>query len=270
MISQEIVKLPTNEFPSDVKWENLETSYFNESWQTQTVANVQTPTMEVFRPDPAISNGTSVIICPGGAMYLLSIESEGNQVAEWLTKKGVTAFVLKYRLVPTGEDGTEDLNRDGAMVTKKAAKMLAYAHRDALNAIAYVRENASAYDINPEKIGLMGFSAGGAVTMEATYKSEVHNRPNFIAPVYPWMVIVEESLVPEYNPPMIAICASDDPLDLVPGTIKIYSDWLNAGARAELHMYASGGHGFGMKTQNLPSDKWIERFGDWLDAMGYL
>tara|TARA_B100000497_G_C7649112_1_gene390422 strand:- start:573 stop:1433 length:861 start_codon:yes stop_codon:yes gene_type:complete len=268
--AQEIVQIQVNNSPSDVEWPNEESSYFNNTWQTQTVANVSIPTMEVFRPDPAKANGTSMVICPGGGMYLLSIESEGNQVAKWLTDQGVTAFVLKYRLVPTGDDGAEDLSDDGMGVGKKASNMLKYAHEDALNAITHIRKNVQEYGVESDKIGLMGFSAGGAVTMEATYKSQEVNRPNFIVPVYAWMSIVAEQEVPDYKPPMNAVCATDDPLFLAPASVELYSDWIKKGATAELHMYAKGGHGFGMKTQNLPTDKWIERVGEWMDTMGYM
>lgn len=268
--AQEIVEIPISDAPMDVKWEKPESSYFNSVWQTQTVGNVSKPTMEVFRPEADVANGTSMVICPGGGMYLLSIESEGNQVAEWLAKKGVTAFVLKYRLVPTGENGAMDLNTDGAKVEEKASHMLKFAHKDALNAIEHIRTNATQYNIKKDQIGLMGFSAGGAVTMEATYKSNESNRPDFLVPVYAWMNIVEEQDTPSYNPPINVVCATDDPLFLAAGSVKLYSDWIENGATAELHMYAKGGHGFGMRTQDLPTDKWIERVGEWMDVMGYM
>ena len=269
-MGQEIVNIPIKSSPNDVKWEREESSYFNNTWQTQVVANVSSPTMEVFRPDPERSNGTSMVICPGGGMYLLSIESEGNQVAEWLAERGVTAFVLKYRLVPTGDDGALDLNTDGSNVLKKASNMLQYGHQDALEAIDHIRQNSKSYNIDTDKIGLMGFSAGGAVTMEATYKSDESNRPDFIVPVYPWMVIVEGQAVPNYKPPINVVCATDDPLFLAAGSVQLYSDWIKEGATAELHMYAKGGHGFGMRKQDLPTDNWIERVGEWMKVMGYM
>lgn len=266
LMGQEIVKLPVESQPEGVKWERKESSCFNSIWETQTVANVSSPIMEVFRSAPEKNTGAAVVICPGGGMYLLSIESEGNQVARWLADRGVTAFVLKYRLVPTGDNGVLDLNNDGPMVEKKAKKLLEYAHRDALNAIEHIRSNSDKYAIDPGKIGLIGFSAGGAVTMEATYKSQEINRPDFIGPVYAWMNIVAEQEVPEYDPPAFIVCATDDPLFLAPGSVKIYSDWIKSGCTAELHMYSKGGHGFGMKKQNLPSDRWIERFREWMVA----
>lgn len=266
--AQEIVNIRVDNVPPDVKWERPESSYYNDAWDTQTVGNVSSPTMEVFRPENP--NGSSMVICPGGGMYLLSIESEGNLVAKRLAELGVTAFVLKYRLVPTGKDGSQDLTNDGMNVIVKAKNLLKYAHEDALNALEHVRENANEYNVDPNKIGLMGFSAGGAVTMEATYKSNELNRPDFIVPVYAWTTILDEQDVPSYKPPMNAVCASDDPLMLAKGSVQLYSNWLAKGASAELHMYAKGGHGFGMKVQDLPSDQWLERVGEWMKMMGYL
>jgi acetyl esterase/lipase len=268
--AQEIIELPISKSTKFPTWEGAEKEYFSEIWQTQVVTNVSKPTIKVFRPDPALANGTSVVICPGGGLYALSIDSEGNDVAKWLNTKGVTAFVLRYRLVPTKEDGVKQLTIDGIEVPNKAKTVLPLSAEDALNAIDYVRTNANSFGINPDKIGLMGFSAGGAVTMAATFSAEEKNKPNFIAPVYAWMEIVPDSEVPVDAPPAFIVCASDDPLRLAPASVKLYSDWLNKGKIAELHMYAKGGHGFGMRKQNLPSDTWIERFGEWLTVMGWM
>ena len=266
MSQSEIIEIEVNNHPKDIIWENVESEYYNETWSTQTVVNVSKPTMEVFIPDENESNGTSVVICPGGGMYLHSIESEGNEVAKWFSARGITAFVLKYRLVPTGENAAQEFGDDQEKALEKAANMLSYSYQDAQNAIEYIRTNAKKYKIDPNKIGLMGFSAGGAVTMEATYKSNEKNRPNFIAPIYPWMIIVKDQNPPSYNPPVFVLCASDDPLDLAESSVKIYSDWMKNGATAELHMYSQGGHGFGMKKNGLPSDNWIERMYDWMVA----
>jgi acetyl esterase/lipase len=116
----------------------------------------------------------------------------------------------------------------------------------------------------------MGFSAGGAVAMGVTFNYSKENRPNFIVPVYAWMNVVGPYRVPDDAPPMLAICASDDPLDLASKSINLYSNWLKAEKSAGLHMYSKGGHGFGMKKQGLPSDHWIARFHDWAMAEGLI
>lgn len=270
LMAQKTIKLPITETDESIDWHKKEKRYFSEIWQTEVVTNVIKPTMQVFRPTQEKNTGTAVVICPGGAMYALSIESEGNQVAKWLAERGVTAFVLKYRLVPTGEDGTKDVMTDGERVLLKAGNVLPLGISDGLNAIQYVREAAEKYQIDPNKIGLMGFSAGGAVTMGATFNYASANKPNFVVPVYAWMDIIPQSVIPTDAPPIFVVCASDDPLNLAPASVKLYSIWLKAGKSAELHLYAKGGHGFGMRKQNLPSDKWIERFGEWLENEGFL
>lgn len=263
-IAQEVIKIPyTN--TTDVIWEGGEKEYFTEIWNTQVVTNVSIPTMEVFRPKNP--NGTAVIIAPGGALYALSIFNEGIDAAKWLNKKGITAFVLKYRLVPTGEDAIQQYYDDGKngpeLINKKVANVLALSIADGLSAIKYIRENASKYTIDSHKIGFMGFSAGGAVTMGVAYNYEKNSRPDFIVPVYPWTRVIAVQEVPNDAPPMLVICATDDPLDLASGSVDLYSSWLKAKKTAGLHMYSKGGHGFGMRKQNLPSDTWISRFYDW-------
>ncbi|MEB8329675.1 alpha/beta hydrolase [Flavobacteriaceae bacterium KMM 6897] len=265
--SQEIVQLPS-ENTMDLIWGSPEKTYFSEIWQTQVVTNVSKPSMEIFKPDPSITNGTSVIIAPGGGLYALSINSEGNDVARWLNTKGITAFVLKHRLIPTGEDGVAELNTDGEQVNTKASKVLPLATEDGLNAIAHVRQHSKELGIDPNKIGFMGFSAGGAVTMSVIYNSYKDNRPDFIVPVYPWMDIVPAHEISFSLPPMLVVCATDDPLGLAPASVELYTSWAKKGVSTELHMYSKGGHGFGMKTQGLPSDSWIQRFYDWTLAEG--
>ena len=270
MTAQEIIQLPVTQTDETIEWNDKELQFRSEVWQTEVVTNVIEPTMEVFRPDPANNTGAAVVICPGGGMYALSIESEGNLVAKWLAERGVTGFVLKYRLVPTGEDATKEMLTDGARVLLKAGNVLPLGISDALNAINYVRGNAKTYGLDPQKIGLMGFSAGGAVTMGATYNYDEANRPNFIVPVYAWTDILPTTATPDDAPPAFVVCASDDPLNLAPASVNIYSAWLQADKPVALHMYAKGGHGFGMRTQNLPSDNWIERFGEWMAAQGII
>jgi len=261
--SQEIITLNHEEIPG-VNWENKENSYFSDDWQNPVVTNVSIPTMEVFRPENP--NGTAVVVAPGGGLYALSIESEGTQVAEWLAKKGITAFVLKYRLVPTGEDGVKDLAKDGPNVIVKVRQVLPYSIADARTAIQYVRENAEEFSVDSALIGMMGFSAGGAVTMGTAYGYNEKNRPDFLVPVYAWTSVMEVKPAQDDAPPLLAICSTDDPLGLAKGSIEIYNAWHDQGKPVALNMYAKGGHGYGMKEQNLPSDSWIERFHEWLMA----
>jgi acetyl esterase/lipase len=260
-LAQEIIMLP-NENTTDIVWHGTETSNFSEQWQTLLVSNVSEPSLEIFRPDSTLNNGTSVIIAPGGGLRVLSINSEGKDVAQWLNTKGITAFVLKYRLMPP--EMNDKLERmDSLTRAKKVTSLLTLSITDGLNAMEYVRSNSRALGIDPNKIGFMGFSAGGAVTMGATFKYTIANRPDFIVPVYPWMTVLGAYTVPADAPPMFVICASDDQYDLAHESVELYSAWSKNGKHAALHMYSKGGHGFGMKTQNLPVDTWIQRFYEW-------
>ena len=251
-------------------WESEEKNYFSEIWQNQVVTNVSVPTMEIFKPEKP--NGTSVIIAPGGGLYALSIKSEGTDVAKWLNEKGITAFVLKYRLVPTGEDGVAEISEEGSTnpqrIMERVKPVLPLSIADGLSAVSYVRSNAEGLGLNPDKIGFMGFSAGGAVTMGVTFNCTKENRPNFIVPVYPWMTVIPKYQVPEDAPPMLIICATDDPLGLAKDSANLYMAWLNENHSVGLHMYAKGGHGFGMKKQGLASDNWIAQFHSWALSQG--
>ena len=208
-----------------------------------------------------------MVVCPGGGMRSNAFFHEGLDVAKALNEKGIAAFVLKYRLVPVHLIGkNEGLNEPYS----KEKKQLAYGHLDALNAIAHVRENSAKYSIDPDKIGIMGFSAGGAVTIEATYKSTKKNRPNFLAPIYPWMVIVEDQEPPAYGPPLFVACTTADKLNLAIPSAKLYIDWAEKGFVSELHNYHHGDHGFGMRKTGHPVDNWFNNMIDWIKAIGMM
>lgn len=133
-----------------------------------------------------------------------------------------------------------------------------------------VRRHAKEYGVNPDRIGIIGFSAGGTVVASVAYNYTPDTRPNFVAPIYlayDWAIKGE---VPADAPPMFILAATDDQIGLAPHSVRLYNDWTAAKKSAELHLLSKGGHGFGMRKQNLPSDRWIERFADWLDAQGLL
>jgi len=261
-VSQEIIQLPDTK-ATGLSWGGEPYEFYFNAWETEVVTNVSSAHLEVFLPNPMIANGTSVIIAPGGGLFALSIEKEGRLVANWLNQKGITAFVLQYRLLPTEKDGLKDLPQEESKILEMVAPVLPLSVADGKNAVSYVRENAARWDLDPEKIGFMGFSAGGAVTVELALESAEEQLPDFIVPVYPWMKAVGTYEIPEEVPPMLVICASDDPLLIGPDSIALYSRWIEEGGLAGIHMYSKGGHGFGIKTQGLPSDSWLDRFYDW-------
>jgi acetyl esterase/lipase len=235
------------------------------------VFNVADPTLTVFKPDPGKANGTAVVICPGGAFFALSIDSEGNDVARWLAEKGVTCFVLKYRLVECKtDDPTREVGTRGPL-DPVVAPIVKLAMADGLAAIGYIREHAGEFGVDPERIGIIGFSVGGTVTASVAYNYTTESRPNFVVPIYlAYNWTIKDKGVPKAAPPMFVLAATDDPLGLGPQSVEIYQDWVKAGKPTELHLYSKGGHGFGMRKQNLPSDRWIQLFADWLEVQGLM
>lgn len=270
--AQKVIRLYPGAAPGSENWTHKEKEYFSQIWNTQVVTNVVEPTLTVFAPEASAANGTAVIICPGGGFHALSINSEGFDVAKWLAAKGVTAFVLKYRLVPTGEDGVKEVmaKMGRTSLDNDNQPVVPLAIADGIAAVTYVRAHATEFGIAPTRIGLMGFSAGGTVTAGVAFQYTAASRPDFLAPIYAYMGAVKAAPVPADAPPMFLVAATDDQLGLAPDSIKLYSQWIAAKKSAELHMYAKGGHGFGMRKQNLPTDQWIERFGEWLSLQGLL
>lgn len=270
---EKVLPLYDGAAPGSENWNWNEAVNDQNSWQTRVVYNVVQPSLTVFQPEPGKANGTAVIICPGGAFYALSINSEGFDVASWLAQKGVTCFVLKYRLAHTaGNDPTAEV---AAKMGKKefeeeTGKVLPLAIADGRAAVAYVRKHAAEYNVLSNRIGIMGFSAGGTLASAALFGYNKENKPDFAAPVYPYFPKEMYGTVAATAPPLFITAASDDQLGLAPHSVDLYQHWVAAKQSAELHLYAKGGHGFGMRKQNLPSDNWIDRFADWLDQQGLL
>jgi len=265
-VAQKTVSLPFEKIKG-VDYNTKEKQYHSPLWGKQVITNVAEPELMVYEPSEDKKTDSAVIIAPGGGLYGLSINSEGVDVANWLVAKGVTAFVLKYRLVPTGEDGIAEITDLGAnnpeLLFKNVAQVMPSSIQDGLNAIEHVRSNAKQYGIQPDKIGFMGFSAGGAVTMGVAYNCEGINKPNFLVPVYPWTSAMPVRPPSADAPPMLIVCATDDPLGLAAGSIELYNAWHQKKINVALHMYSKGGHGFGMVKKGFPSDNWIDRFYDW-------
>src|SRR4051812_43881978 len=181
---QKVIQLYNGAAPGSENWTWNEAENDSNAWKTKVVYNVSHPTLTVFAPDSAQSTGTAVIICPGGAFHALSINSEGFDVAKWLVKKGVTCFVLKYRLAHslTTDPVAEVMGKWGKKEfddENKAVIPLAIA--DGKVALTYVRAHAKEYGILPDHIGIVGFSAGGTVTAGAAFGYTADNKPDFVA-----------------------------------------------------------------------------------------
>ncbi len=235
------------------------------------LTNVSEPTIAIYSPPKDKANGTAVIVAPGGAYSILAIEHEGTQVCEWLNSLGVTAVLLKYR-VPKREMQSPD---NLAMI------------QDAQRAVSLVRSKQSELGIDPKRVGMLGFSAGGNLTActalaekrmyENVDKTDegFNCQPNFAVLVYPaYLVDKGGGLKPEYkvnkdSPPMFFAHSSDDPVTSE-NSVALYLALKKNNVPTELHLYASGGHGYGMKKTEHPCAKWPDRAADWMKARGLL
>ncbi|MBC2666529.1 alpha/beta hydrolase [Novosphingobium flavum] len=263
---------------------DLEGKRFNPPNPDTLIVNVTTPTLTVFRPAAGKANGAAVIVAPGGGFRVLSFKNEGLRVAQWLADRGITAFVLKYRLNPMPTtaggimQGMDEMMRAAAARPGAAAPTGAGAPppgltmgpiengaiSDGQQAIKYVRSHAAQYGVNPAKIGIIGFSAGGAVSSGATIRAAAADKPNFVGIIY---AFAPDELSPGL-PPAFMAGAADDPLAArIPA---LFTNWLATGAKAELHIYAKGQHGFGTARQNLPVDGWLGVFHAWLGQQGFI
>lgn len=260
--------------PAGMVWANAERQYFSPIFRGEVVTNVSKPTLTAYLPSPETANGTAVVIAPGGGFHALSINSEGIDLAKWLAERGVAAFILKYRLVPTGEDGVLEFIQkvgDREKMERESGPAILLAKADGLAAIEYVRAHAAEFGAKTDRIGIIGFSAGGSLAGTAAFEYTAASRPDFAAPIYPALEkIVDMSRVPDDAPPLFIAATADDVFGFQKQCTALFDQWNAAGKPAELHIYNEGGHGFGMRQQGLPSDHWIDHFGEWLAALGML
>lgn len=221
------------------------------------VINVVSPTLTPYLPPAGKASGTGVIIAPGGAFVALAIEIEGERVARWLQSRGIAAFVLKYRTIAKRKDGIPAMDVDTAS---------RYGIADGLQAVRLLRRQAKRWGLSPDRIGFVGFSAGGMVASEALLQADSAARPNFAGLIYgaPFGVMPP---IPARLPPVFMAWARDD--QVAGATMVRFRDALvAAGVQPEVRVFDTGGHGFGLRPQGTSSDRWIEIFYDWLTARG--
>jgi acetyl esterase/lipase len=272
--AQQVIRLYNGKAPGSENWNWTEKENSRNGFNTHLVYNVSDPSITAYLPPAGTANGTAVIVAPGGAFHILSIDNEGVDVAKWLNAHGIAAFVLKYRVVKSATDDPvkELLPLMGDMKKLDAinAPVVLMATQDGLAAVKYVRQHAADFNLAPDRIGFMGFSAGGTLTMNIVYHAGDESRPNFVAPIYAYGGAITDSPVPSAATPIFIVAASDDQLGFAPHSLDIYLKWLAAKQPAELHVYEKGGHGFGMAPHHITTDTWIERFGDWLQQAGFM
>ena len=239
---------------------------------TLRITLVTDPSLALFQAPTAKANGAAVLICPGGAYNILAWNKEGTEVAEWLNSFGITAAVLKYRVPRRNKD------------TPHAAPL-----QDAQRALRIMRQNAGAWGIDPRRIGILGFSAGGNLTVmagthfdETTYPrqdtaDDLSCRPDFMIPIYPAYLGDERRAGPlsplvrvtKNTPPTFCAVTHDDQLRGVNAAL-FYIELKNAEVPAELHVYAQGGHGYGLRPSANPVSHWPQVCAEWLQSIGML
>jgi len=236
------------------------------------LANVSTPTLAIYRPADGKGNGAAMIICPGGGHNILAYDHEGTECAEYFAKLGVTGIVLKYRVPARSPD-----------------KRWIGAVQDAQRAVSLVRSKAEAWKLDPQRIGILGFSAGGetaglAAILHAQRQYEtvdsvdnVSCRPDFAALIYAGGFTTKDKpgelcdyvKVDKTTPPMFLVHAYDDPVPAA-NSLLVAAECKKAGVSAELHLYSSGGHGYGMRKTGHPVNSWPDRCAEWLEDSGWM
>lgn len=238
------------------------------------VDKVSLPTMTVYSPQGA-NSGAAVVVFPGGGYNILAIDLEGTEVCDWLTSKGITCVLLKYR-VPCAKVGPY--------------RNCPTALEDAQRTVGLLRSEAARWQIDPRKIGVLGFSAGGHMAAAASthFQKRLHApvdaadkascRPDFAVVLYPGHLAVPErdfALNPDIRvtsktPPTFLLQAEDDPVDPVENSLVYYAALRKAGVPAEMHVYVKGGHAFGLRPTASPITGWPALVETWLKAIGML
>lgn len=276
-----------NKIPDEIKAANYKENESIKDGKVQSTSMVSVPTLSVFLPKESKPNQAAVLIFPGGGYQHLAIDKEGTKVAEWLNTLGIAAFVVKYRLP-----------NDKIMKNKSVGPL-----QDAQEALRYVRQNAAKYNIDANRIGIIGFSAGGhlASTLATHYDDKVYEtaskisaRPDFALLIYPVITMVNEvthkgsqtsllgnnpsqdlldsfsneKRVTAQTPTTFLVHASDDTVVLPENSINYYLALKNNNVPAELHIYEKGGHGFGLGVKDT-SKFWTRDCEEWLKVHGY-
>jgi len=231
------------------------------------VRNVTLPMLVPVLPAAGKANGTAVIVAPGGGFRGLAIDNEGFDVARRLAAEGVSAFVLKYRVFPTTVDPAafaDDMNRliaSGEPVPVNPASLA-----DGKRAVQLLRQKAASFGIRPDRVGLIGFSAGAILTLRTSLDAEASSRPDFAGIIY-GPVTAEQ--VPAGAPPAFIALAGNDEI-FARGDYGLIGAWQKAGSPVEFHLYGDGHHAIGMLKHGTTSDLWFEEYLAWMRMRGLL
>ena len=278
--------------------------YMSPFWHemNQVVLNVVDPSLTVFLPSAENATGSAIVVCPGGGFSALSWDNEGPNVAKWLAEHGIAAFVLKYRIAYSG--GTpeevnmiamatyggqprtpevEELMKKNQEITRSMSgasetgdsvsgnpidgslgNIITMAGDDGRRAIEYVRSHASEWNVNPEKIGMIGFSAGGMLTLNVAFNHTAQSKPDLIGVIYGAMGF---SGVPDDPMPMFMAATQNE---IPGGASALYADWCQAKLPAEVHSFTDSRHGFGYRRNGDSVNTWIELFYNFMKKTGFI
>jgi acetyl esterase/lipase len=283
----EEIRLWPGKAPGSEGWTIPETTATSPSGD-RTITNVSDPSVTVFLPAPATATGAAAVVAPGGALRVLGWDNEGVKVARWLNERGIAALVLKYRTLqvatvaggrgaaggappagrgaaaaPRQELEIRRANANPAPDDEALTEVLRMAVSDAQQALRLARRNASAWRIDPARVGIIGFSAGGGVAVGTALAERSDASPDFLVSLYgPSLQDVD---APAHAPPLfIAVGATH--FNVTNGCLALFAAWKAAGKPAEIHVYDQVSAGFGMSPRGLPVDSWTERLFDWMVA----
>jgi dienelactone hydrolase len=280
------IRLWPGKAPGSEAWTIAETTTTSPSGD-RTISNVIDPSVTVFLPAPEAATGAAVVVAPGGALRVLGWDNEGVKVARWLNERGIAALVLKYRTLqvapvaargrgaaaPPNGPGTLTAPRQELEIRKANAnpapddaaltEVLRMAVADAQQALRLARRHAVTWRIDPTRVGIMGFSAGGGVAVGTAVAERSDASPDFLVSLYgPSLQDVD---VPAHGPPLfIAVGATH--FNVTNGCLALFGAWKAAGKPAEIHVYDQVSAGFGMSSRGVPVDSWTDRLFDWMIA----
>lgn len=248
-------------------WLCNESQNSNNSVNTLVAYNITEPTLTAYLPTSETVDAPAVIICPGGGFHFLAIDHEGNVLAEWLSRNGIAAFVLKYRTVPVSTDNPFDMlmsTRTAAEWDKDAEPFIPFAVEDGRQAIRFLHVHAKEYNIDSSNIGIVGFSAGAMVAIGTSFQGDEMSKPKFIASIYGDLRNEFFRNVTNSVPALFLVCAQDDDFGFISPTLELYNKWYSAGRPVEMHLFNKGGHGFGVGIPNHPTGNWPNLFLQWM------
>ena len=278
-----VIRLWPGQAPGSEAWTIPEATATSPSGD-RTIRNVSVPTVTIFLPPASTSPTAAVVVAPGGALRVLGWDNEGVKVARWLNSQGIAALVLKYRtlqvppangrgvapspassvgLAPRQEITIRNANANPEPDNAALGEVLRMGIADAQQALRLVRRNAAAWHVDPARVGIMGFSAGGGIAVGTALADHSEASPDFLVSLYG--PALQDVRVRADAPPLF-IAVGSAHFNVTSGCLALFAAWQAAGKPAEIHVYDQVSAGFGMTRRGLPVDTWTDRLLDWLTS----